>query len=74
MPGWIRDVLVALISGFDDEGASGGSFQYDGQRVSQLDDLPCTGLVVHDGLLVRVLRGPAAASRAALCCTTPAEA
>ena len=66
MPSFMGDGLVALISGFDDEGASGGMFAYDGRKVDQLDELPCTGLGVQDGMLARVLRRPEAVSRAAL--------
>ena len=66
MPVLIPKDSIALISGFDDDGTSGGVFGYDGRTVTQLDELPCTGLAVHDGLLARVLRGPAAVSRAAL--------
>lgn len=49
--------FVALISGFDDDESTGGVFAFDGKRVERLDDLPSTGLAVHDGSLARVLRG-----------------
>ena len=66
MPSLLGDGVVALISGFDDEGAGGGMFRYDGRNVGQLDGLPCTGLAVENGVLARVLRGSEAASRASL--------
>ena len=50
--------VVALISCFDDEARSGGLFAWDGVRLEQLDDVPTTGLAIHDGALVRVLRAP----------------
>jgi Domain of unknown function (DUF4915) len=50
--------MVALISCFDDDASSGGLFAWDGLRLEQLDDLPTTGLTIHDDALVRVLRAP----------------
>jgi Domain of unknown function (DUF4915) len=54
--------LVALISCFDDDARSGGLFAWDSVRLEQLDDMPTTGLMIHDGALVRVLRAPEADS------------
>ena len=50
--------MIALISCFDDDARSGGLFAWDGVRLEQLDDTPTTGLTIHDGALVRVLRAP----------------
>jgi len=50
--------VTALISCFDDDARSGGLFAWDGARLEQLDDVPTTGLTIHDGALVRVLRAP----------------
>jgi hypothetical protein len=50
--------VIALISCFDDDARSGGLFAWDGVRLEQLDDTPTTGLTIHDGSLVRVLRAP----------------
>jgi Domain of unknown function (DUF4915) len=62
VPGAIGGRLVALISCFDDDASSGGLFAWDGLRLEQLDDVPTTGLTIHDGALVRVLRAPEAGS------------
>jgi len=50
--------VIALISCFDDDAKSGGLFAWDGTRLEQLDEVPTTGLTIHDGALVRVLRAP----------------
>jgi len=50
--------VIALISCFDDDASSGGLFSWDGVRLEQLDDVPTTGLTIHDESLVRVLRAP----------------
>jgi hypothetical protein len=50
--------VVVLISCFDDDARSGGLFAWDGSRLEQLDEVPTTGLTIHDGALVRVLRAP----------------
>jgi hypothetical protein len=49
---WDRSVLV--ISGFDDEG-TGGLFTFDGAELAKIDGLSCTGLVVRDDRVGRLL-------------------
>jgi hypothetical protein len=55
VPDW--DTSVLIVSGFDDEG-SGGLFTFDGSDLDKIDSLSCTGLLVADDRVGRLLRAP----------------
>jgi len=56
IPVTIMSGQYLLVSAFDDELDRGGIFSFDGERLEQLDDLPCTGLAWDGARLVRALR------------------